>query len=64
MALVVRESLARTFGTAVPEGRKTIKDFSFVGIGSDPNPPEGAPVSVEHDRWYVTCSGGNHGACR
>ena len=59
MASVVRESLARTFGTAVPEGRKTIKDFSFVGIGSDPNPPEGAPVSVEHDRWYAEAVGGH-----
>ena len=59
MASVVRESLARTFGTAVPPGRKTIKDFSFVGIGSDPNPPEGAPVSVEHDRWYVEAVGGH-----
>ena len=64
MASVVRESLARTFGTALPEGRKTIKDFSFVGIGSDPNPPEGAPVSVEHDRWYVACFGGDHGEHR
>ena len=59
MASVVRESLARTFGTAVPEGRKTIKDFSFVGIGSDPNPPEGAPVSVDHDRWYAEATAGH-----
>ena len=58
MASVVRESLARTFGTVVPEGRKTINDFSFVGIGSDPNPPEGPPVSVDHDRWYVEAVGG------
>ena len=64
MASVVREFLARTFGTAVPEGRKTIKDFSFVGIGSDPSLPEGTPVSVEHDRWYVACFGGDHGEHR
>ena len=53
MASVVRETLARTFGTEPPEARKTIKDFTFVGIGSDPNPPEGVPVSVDHDRWYA-----------
>ena len=53
MASVVRETLARTFGTAAPEGQKTVKDFKFVGIGSDPNPPEDVPVSVEHDRWYA-----------
>ena len=64
MASVARETVAKTFGTATPEGRKTITDFSFVGIGSDPNPPGGAPVSVDHDRWYVTCLGGNHGEHR
>ena len=59
MASVVRETLARAFGTAAPEGQKTIKDFKFVGIGSDPNPPEGAPVSVDHDRWYAEAVGGH-----
>ena len=53
MASVVRETLARTFGTAPPEARKTIENFTFVGIGSDPNPPEDVPVSVDHDRWYA-----------
>lgn len=53
MASVVRESLARTFGTALPEVRTTIEDFTFVGIGSDPNPPEDLPVSEDHDRWYA-----------
>ena len=59
MASVVRETLARTFGTAPPEARKTIKDFTFVGIGSDPNPPEDVPVSVDHDRWYTEAVGGH-----
>ena len=53
MASVVRESLARTFGTAPPEVRTTIEDFTFVGVGSDPNPPEDLPVSEDHDRWYA-----------
>ena len=53
MASVVRETLARAFGTATTDARKTIKDFKFVGIGSDPNPPEDVPVSVDHDRWYA-----------
>ena len=53
MASVVRETLARTFGTAPQEARKTIEEFTFVGIGSDPNPPEDVPVSVDHDRWYA-----------
>ena len=53
MASIVREALARTFGTVPPEARKTIEDFAFVGFGSDPNPPEDVPVSVDHDRWYA-----------
>ena len=53
MASVVRETLAGTFGTEAPETRKTIEDFTFAGIGSDPNPPEDVPVSVDHDRWYA-----------
>jgi len=53
MASVVRESLARTFGTAPPEARTTIEDFTFVGIGSDPSPPKDLPVSEDHDRWYA-----------
>ena len=59
MASVVRETLARTFGTAPPEARKTIEDFTFVGIGSDPNPPEDVPVSEDHDRWYAEAVGGH-----
>ena len=61
MASIVRESLARTFGTAAPEARKTIEDFTFVGIGSDPSPPDGDPVSVDHDRWYAEAVRGLRG---
>ena len=61
MASVVREALSRTFGTAPPKSGQTIEDFSFVGIGSDPNPPDGAPVSVDHDRWYAEAVGGRRG---
>ena len=61
MASVVRETLARTFGTTAPEARKTIEDFTFVGIGSDPSPPDGVPVSVDHDRWHAEAVRGRRG---
>ena len=55
MASVVRETLSAAFGTASPaqEPQRTIEDFTFVGMGIDPRPPEDAPVSVDHDKWLA-----------
>lgn len=55
MASVVRETLSEAFGTASPaqEPQRTIEDFTFVGMGIDPRPPEDAPVSVDHDKWLA-----------
>ncbi|MDE2905067.1 MAG: hypothetical protein OXQ28_03180 [Acidobacteriota bacterium] len=33
--------------------KQTIDDFTFVGMGIDPRPPEDVPVSVDHDRWLA-----------
>ncbi len=52
MASLVRETLAKAFGMAAPRARQTIEDFTFVGIGFDPNPPDGTPVPVDHDRTF------------
>ena len=53
MASLVRESLAAALA-APPAGRRwTIKDFTFVGMGIDPEPPSDVPVSEDHDRWYA-----------
>lgn len=32
---------------------RAVEDFTFVGMGTDPNPPSDIPVSVDHDRWYA-----------
>lgn len=48
----VREALAGTLGSAAKPAQ-TIADFTFVGMGTDPNPPPGIPASVDHDRWYA-----------
>ena len=53
MASVVREALAEAFGEPASRPRRTIEDFTFVGMGTDPNPPADIPVSVDHDRWYA-----------
>ena len=55
MASVVRETLSEAFGTASPaqEPQRTIEDFTFVGMGVDPQPPEDLPVSVDHDKWLA-----------
>ena len=52
MASVVREALSRAFGAPAAKPARTIDDFTFVGMGTDPNPPPDIPVSVDHDRWY------------
>ena len=55
MASVVRETLSEAFGTASPaqEPQRTIEDFTFVGMGVDPQPPADVPVSVDHDKWLA-----------
>ncbi len=55
MASVVRETLAEAFGTSARRGKRklTIEDFTFIGMGRDPNPPPDVPVSVDHDKWYA-----------
>lgn len=55
MASVVRETLSEAFGTAslAQEPQRTIEDFTFVGMGVDPQPPEDVPVSVDHDKWLA-----------
>ena len=39
----------------------TIDDFTFVGMGVDPHPPEDVPVSVDHDRWLAEVIGSRRG---
>ena len=34
-------------------GKRTIDDFTFVGMGLDPQPPMDVPVSVDHDKWLA-----------
>ena len=60
MASVVRETLAEALGTADrSRPRKlTIQDFTFVGMGRDPQPPRDVPVSVDHDRWHAEAVAG------
>lgn len=54
MASVVRETLADAFGTAGSGKKKwSIEDFTFIGMGRDPNPPADVPVSEAHDKWYA-----------
>ncbi len=58
MASIVRETLAEAFGTRRARPRRTIEDFTFVGKGSDPTPPQDVPVSEDHDRWYAEAVSG------
>ena len=55
MASVVRETLAEALGTDDRSRHRklAIEDFTFIGMGRDPNPPRDVPVSVDHDRWYA-----------
>lgn len=55
MASVVRETLAEAFDTTgeARDEKRTIDDFTFVGMGVDPQPPDDAPVSVDHDKWLA-----------
>ena len=53
MAAVVREALSEAFGAPATKPPRTIEDFTFVGMGTDPNPPADLPVSVDHDKWYA-----------
>ena len=52
MASIVREALSKAFDAPAAKPARTIEDFTFVGMGTDPNPPLDLPVSVNHDRWY------------
>ena len=49
MASVVRDALARSFGTP-GSSQRTLSDFRFVGSGSS-EPPPGGPVSERHDEF-------------
>ena len=49
MASVVRDALARSFGTPGSYER-SLGDFRFVGSGSS-EPPTGGPVSERHDEF-------------
>lgn len=55
MASVVRETLSEAFGTTdrAQADKKTIDDFTFVGMGVDPHPPDDVPVSIDHDKWLA-----------
>ena len=48
----VRETLAGPWARPA-EPARTIADFTFVGMGTDPNPPPDIPSSVDHDGWYA-----------
>lgn len=45
-------STAEAFGASAARPRRVI-DFTFIGMGCDPDPPGDVPVSVDHDRWYA-----------
>ncbi len=51
MASVMRETLATAFGVELREEKRrwTIEDFTFIGMGRDPDNPPDAPVSEHHD---------------
>ena len=53
MAAAVREALSEGFGVAASKPFRAVEDFTFVGMGTDPNPPSDIPVSVDHDKWYA-----------
>lgn len=42
----------------VQDTKRTIDDFTFVGMGRDSNPPPDVPVSVDHDRWFAEAIAG------
>ena len=60
MASVVREALSEAFGAAAgaQDAKRTAKDFTFVGMGLDPDPPSDIPVSVDHDKWFAEAIAG------
>lgn len=60
MASVVRETLSEVFGGAAGEqdAKRTAEDFTFVGMGRDPDPPSDVPVSVDHDKWFAEAIAG------
>lgn len=60
MAAVVREALSEAFGAAAGEqdAKRTVEDFTFVGMGRDPDPPADVPVSVDHDKWFAEAIAG------
>ena len=60
MAAVVREALSESFGAAAGEQdvKRTVEDFTFVGMGRDPGPPPDVPVSVDHDKWFAEAIAG------
>ena len=64
MASVVREALSEAFGAAAGEqdAKRTVEDFTFVGMGRDPDPPSDVPVSVDHDKWFAEAIAGRREA--
>ena len=60
MAAVVREALSEAFGAAAGEqdAKRTVEDFTFVGMGRDSDPPPDVPVSVDHDKWFAEAIAG------
>ena len=51
----MREPLAESIATSDKHRKRklTIEDFTFVGMGRDPNPPPDIPVSEDHDKRYA-----------
>ena len=64
MASVVRETLSEVFGAEAGEqdAKRTLEDFTFVGMGCDPDPPSDVPVSVDHDKWFAETIAGRREA--
>ena len=59
MAAVVREALSEAFGAiGEQDAKRTVEDFTFVGMGRDPDPPPDVPVSVDHDKWFAEAIAG------
>ena len=59
MASVVREALSEAFCAAGErDAKRTVEDFTFVGMGRDPDPPPDVPVSVDHDKWFAEAIAG------
>ena len=53
MAAVVSHAFSEAFGAPATKPLRTSEDFTFVGMGTDANPPSDIPVSVHHDTWYA-----------